>query len=118
LIDLLAVTESEVQGVFAGRLVAAASAEEGDLLEIGSGDSNDRADGGSLSGCGQQRANLQPVASGHFVFQQDSGLIEAGDEQVKITIAIDITGRQASCNGVERAEFVSEVGLSEIVSLA
>jgi len=47
LINLLAVTESEVQGVFAGRLVAAASVEEGDLLEIGSGDSNDRADGGS-----------------------------------------------------------------------
>lgn len=100
-IDLCSVTEAEVECVFAGGLVAAATVEEGDLLKFGGGDGHDSADGSSLAAIRQQGSNLQPVAVCHFVFHQDWGLVEAGDEQVEVAIAIDITCRQASRDSVE-----------------
>jgi len=118
LIDLLAGTESEVQGLFAGRLVAASTVEEGRESAICGGNGHDGSDCGPLSAVGQQWSNLQPVAVGHFVFQQERGLIEAGDEEIEVPVSIDISCCEAACDGFECTEFVRGGGFFEVVALA
>lgn len=58
------------------------------------------------------------MSASHFVFQQQCGLIEAGDEEIEVSVAIDISCRESASDSVEGTEFVGAGGIFEVVAAA
>ncbi len=63
-----------------------------------------RADCLTMTGTLQSGRHDEPVAVRHFVFQQDGWLIKTSQQQVQISIPIDVPIRQTSPNGVQFRE--------------